>query len=113
MTEKPEGNSHGPQQLAAILGVLFVAAWAALGFANALLCLIGVAVFYLATAIYRGELDLAELPQRSQPRASRASRSANESVARLSDGQHPPGDGSEAQLETARRPSTAAHPTEG
>ena len=30
--------------------------------------------FYLATAIYPGELDLAELQQRSQPRASRASR---------------------------------------
>ena len=98
MTEKPEGNSHGPQQLAAILGVLFVAAWAAFGFADALLCLIGAVVLYLATAIYRDELDLAELRQRSQPRASRASRSANESVARLSEGQHPPGDGSEAQL---------------
>jgi hypothetical protein len=67
MTETPEGNSHDPQQLAAILGVLFVAAWAALGFGDALPCLSGAAVFYLATAIYRGELDLAELQQRSQP----------------------------------------------
>ena len=40
-----------PQQLAAILGVLFVAAWAALGFGDAVLCLIGAAVFYLATAV--------------------------------------------------------------
>jgi hypothetical protein len=64
-----------PQQLAAILGFLFVAAWAALGFGDAVLCLIGAAVFYLATAVYRGELDLAELSQpASQPRASRASR---------------------------------------
>jgi hypothetical protein len=64
-----------PQQLAAILGFLFVAAWAALGFGDAVLCLIGAAVFYLATAVYRGELDLAELQQRaSQPRSSRASR---------------------------------------
>ena len=64
-----------PQQLAALLGFLFVAAWAALGFGDAVLCLIGAAVFYLATAVYRGELDLAELSQRaSQPRASRASR---------------------------------------
>ena len=44
-----------------------------LGFADALLCLIGAAVFYLAATIYRDELDLAELPQRSRPRASRAS----------------------------------------
>ena len=43
-----------PQQLAAILGFLFVAAWAALGFGDAVLCLIGAAVFYLATAVYRG-----------------------------------------------------------
>jgi hypothetical protein len=64
-----------PQQLAALLGFLFVAAWITLGFGDALLCLIGAAVFYLATASYRGELDLAELQQRaSQPRTSRAAR---------------------------------------
>jgi hypothetical protein len=64
-----------PEQLAALLGFLFVAAWAALGFGDALLCLIGAAVFYLAIVVYRGELDLAELQQRaSQSRARRASR---------------------------------------
>jgi hypothetical protein len=54
-----------PQQLAALLGFLFVAAWAALGFGDAVLCLVGAAVFYAATAFYRGELDLAELQQRA------------------------------------------------
>ncbi len=61
-----------PQQLAGILGFLFVAAWAALGFGDALLCLIGGGAFYLATAFYRGELDVTALQQRaSQARTSR------------------------------------------
>jgi hypothetical protein len=54
-----------PQHFAALLGFLFVAAWASLGFGDALLCLIGAGVFYLATAFYRGELDLAALQQRA------------------------------------------------
>jgi hypothetical protein len=54
-----------PQQLAGLLGFLFVAAWAALGLGDALLCLIGAAVFYAATAFYRGELDLSALQQRA------------------------------------------------
>jgi hypothetical protein len=62
-------------QLAALIGFLFVAAWAALGFGDAVLCLVGAAVFYAVTAFYRGELDLAELQQRAVgrrgPRASR------------------------------------------
>ncbi len=62
-------------QLAALLGFLFVAAWVALGFGDAVLCLVGAAVFYAATAFYRGELDLAALQQRaSQPRAARPPR---------------------------------------
>jgi hypothetical protein len=59
-----------PQQFAALIGFLFVAAWAALNFGDALLCLIGAAVFALASAFYRGELDLVALQQRasqSQP----------------------------------------------
>lgn len=64
-----------PQQLAALFGFLFVAAWAALSFGDAVLCLIGAGVFYLATAVYRGELDLNELQQRaSQSRTSRTPR---------------------------------------
>lgn len=54
-----------PQHLAALLGFLFVAAWASFGFGDALLCLIGAGVFYLATAFYRGELDLSPLQQRA------------------------------------------------
>ncbi len=54
-----------PQQLAALLGFLFVAAWVALDFGDAVLCLIGAAVFYVITAVLRGELDLAELQQRA------------------------------------------------
>lgn len=59
-----------PQQLAALLGFLFVAAWVALGLGDAVLCLVGAAVFYAATAFYRGELDLAELQQRAAARRS-------------------------------------------
>jgi hypothetical protein len=62
-----------PQRRVAVVGFLFVATWAALGFGDALLCLIG-AVSCLAIAVYRGELDLAGLQQRSQTRAFRASR---------------------------------------
>lgn len=58
-------------QLAGLLGFLFVAAWIAFGFGDAILCLVGTAVFYAATAFFRGELDLANLQQRvSQPRTS-------------------------------------------
>ena len=53
------------QQFAALLGFLFVAAWAALGFGDAILCLIGAAVFMLASAFYRGELDLAAIQERA------------------------------------------------
>jgi hypothetical protein len=54
-----------PQHIAALLGFLFVAAWAALGFGDAVLCLVGAAAFYAATAFYRGDLDLADLQQRA------------------------------------------------
>jgi uncharacterized membrane protein (Fun14 family) len=50
-----------PTQFAALLGFLFVAVWAARDFGDAVLCLIGAAIFYLAAAAYRGELgDLQE-----------------------------------------------------
>jgi hypothetical protein len=64
-----------PQQLAGLIGFLFVAAWIAFGFGDAILCLLGAASFYAATAFFRGELDLAELQQRaSARRASSAPR---------------------------------------
>lgn len=53
-------------QLAGLLGFLFVAAWIALGFGHAILCLLGAVAFYLVTAFYRGELDLEALQQRQQ-----------------------------------------------
>ncbi len=59
-----------PPQLAALLGFLFVATWAALDFGDAVLCLIGAAVFYGVAAFYRGELDLAALQQRASQRSS-------------------------------------------
>jgi hypothetical protein len=58
-----------PKQLAGLIGFLFIAAWIAFGFGDAILCLLGAGVFYVATALYLGELDLAELQQRArQPR---------------------------------------------
>lgn len=53
-------------QFAALLGFLFVAAWAALGFGDAVLCLIGSAVFYALAAVRAGELDLSDLQRRAQ-----------------------------------------------
>jgi hypothetical protein len=58
-------------QFAALLGFLFAAVWAALDFGDAILCLICAAVFCLAFAVYRGELNLDDLQQRlSQNRRS-------------------------------------------
>ncbi len=57
-----------PQQLAGLIGFLFVAAWIAFGFGDAILCLLGAGVFFAATAFLRGELDLADLQQRTTGR---------------------------------------------
>jgi len=62
-----------PSYLAALIGFFFVAAWAALNFGDAILCLVGAAVFYLAAAFYRGELDLDDIQRRAP--AGRGSRS--------------------------------------
>jgi hypothetical protein len=62
------------KQLAGLLGFLFVAAWIAFGFGDAILCMIGAAVFYAATALYHGELDLAELQHRARQPRGRANR---------------------------------------
>ena len=63
------------QQLAGLIGFLFVAAWIAFGFGDAILCLIGAVVFYVVTAFYEGELDVAELQQRTrQPRGTGVNR---------------------------------------
>ena len=52
---------------AAALGFAFVAAWIAFGFGDAVLCLIGAAVFAAAVAVRAGELDLTELQERFGP----------------------------------------------
>lgn len=50
--------------LAAILGFAFIAAWIGLGFGDAVLCLLGAAVFYAVASFLEGDLDLAELQGR-------------------------------------------------
>lgn len=52
------------QQFAALLGFLFIAVWVAHGFGDAILCLLGAAVFWGVLAFYRGELDLTEFQSR-------------------------------------------------
>ncbi|MGI8411474.1 MAG: hypothetical protein ACR2LV_02195 [Solirubrobacteraceae bacterium] len=51
-------------QFAALLGFAFVAAWIGFGLLDAILCLVGAAVLYLAVAVRQGEIDLAELQDR-------------------------------------------------
>lgn len=51
-------------QFAALLGFLFVAAWIGFDFGDAVLCLVGALVFYLAVAVFLGELHLGELQSR-------------------------------------------------
>jgi len=50
--------------LATALGFAFVAAWIGFGLGNAILCLIGAAVFHFAAGVRAGEIDLAELQDR-------------------------------------------------
>ena len=52
------------RHLAALLGFAFVAAWIALNFGYALLCLIGAVAFYAFTAVLTRDIDLGELQAR-------------------------------------------------
>ena len=52
------------KQFAALLGFAFVAAWIAFGFGDAILCLVGAAVFAAAAAVAQGELDLSDVQSR-------------------------------------------------
>ena len=56
---------------AAALGFAFVAAWIAFGFGDAILCLLGAAIFAAAAAYWQGELDLSELQDRLGDRTAR------------------------------------------
>jgi hypothetical protein len=60
------------KQYAGAIGFAFVAAWAALGFGDAILCLIGAVLFAAVAAFWQGELDLGELQDRLAERASRS-----------------------------------------
>lgn len=52
------------RHFAALLGFAFVAAWVALNFGYALLCLLGAGVFYAIAAVLEGDIDLGELQSR-------------------------------------------------
>jgi hypothetical protein len=54
------------KQYAALVGFLFAVVWIALGFGDAVLCLIGAGAFYGAAAVVLGELDLGEVQRRLQ-----------------------------------------------
>ena len=57
-----------PRHFAALLGFAFVAAWIALSFGYALLCLLGAGVFYALAAVFEGAVDLGDLQSRVTPR---------------------------------------------
>jgi hypothetical protein len=52
------------RHFAALMGFAFVAAWVALSFGYALLCLVGAGAFYALAAIMEGDIDLGELQSR-------------------------------------------------
>jgi hypothetical protein len=52
------------RQMAAAAGFAFVAAWIGFSFGEALLCLLGAVVFWLAAGVLEGKVDLGELQSR-------------------------------------------------
>lgn len=50
--------------VAAAAGFAFVAAWIGFSFGEAILCLLGAAVFWVAAGVITGKVDLAELQSR-------------------------------------------------
>lgn len=54
------------KQFLGLLGFLFVAAWIALNFGYAILCLVGAGLFYAIGAVLQGELDLGDVQSRIQ-----------------------------------------------
>lgn len=59
-----------PRHFAALLGFAFVAAWIALNFGYAVLCLLGAGAFYALAAVLEGDVDLGELQSRVTQRPS-------------------------------------------
>ena len=70
------------RQLAALLGFAFVAAWIALNFGYALLCLVGAGVFYALAAVLEGNVDLGELQSRVTQQPSAGERASGTSGVR-------------------------------
>ncbi len=58
------------KQYLGLLGFLFVAAWIAFNLGDAILCLVGAAIFAIGGALLQGEIDVAALQTRvgGQPR---------------------------------------------
>jgi hypothetical protein len=54
------------KQHLALIGFLFVAAWIGFDFGDAILCLVGAALFYAVGSVLEGELDLGDLQARLQ-----------------------------------------------
>jgi hypothetical protein len=52
------------KQFFGLLGFLFVAAWIGFNFGDAILCLLGAALFYALAALLEGEIDLGDLQSR-------------------------------------------------
>lgn len=52
------------ERFAALLGFAFVAAWAGLGFGEAVLCLVGAGVFYAVARFMAGELEVEDVRER-------------------------------------------------
>lgn len=61
-------------QFVALLGFAFVAAWTAFSFGSALLCLLAAGLFYLATSVARGEIDLGDAQDRLSGRPASSPR---------------------------------------
>ncbi len=58
-----------PKQFYALLGFLFAAAWAEIGFGNAILCLLSAALFYVIAGVLQGDIDLGEFQSRAAGRS--------------------------------------------
>jgi hypothetical protein len=59
-----KGSAMTTRPFAALIGFAFVAAWIALSFGYALLCLLGATVFYALATVVEGGVDLGELQAR-------------------------------------------------
>jgi len=52
------------KQYLGLVGFLFVGAWIAFSFGDAILCLVGFALFYALGAVVEGEIDFSETQTR-------------------------------------------------